>query len=183
MKHLLFFEGAVDNTSLENLLDSLSSSNSPRLVYVNSPGGKIDHLMPLVPAIEAKKIITAGDAVGSAAVILFLLGYPRYAFPESSFYFHKVSGGDGMIETWTDIEVQRILKSKELSEEVLLFFKEWFRDIRNAQSWVIDFMSEKTGTSKEVFTKLMDNEITLSIREAIQFGLVHKVLQKDAIKF
>ena len=90
MEEILVFQTLVRKKSVEGLLEALKRANAPRQVYVDSPGGSFEFFSTLGPAISRRGITTLSGNVRSAAIILFLLGHTRRAFPNSTFFFHEV---------------------------------------------------------------------------------------------
>ncbi len=174
------FDYEIDRTSINRLIRRLRTSEPPTHVLVDSPGGEFDFFSTLGPAIERRGITTLAGDVRSAAIILYLLGYNRQSFPDSTFFFHEVrahvaSGGQ---ITLTDIEEFEELEVK-MSGEPREKYEEWKRNLQFAQFWFVDFITRKTGVSSSVFLSLMRGEATLSARDAVHYGIAHEIVPTD----
>lgn len=173
------FEGRVCKEKVEQVLLDLSKANSPQEIFVNSPGGKFEFFQVLGPAIERRGLTTISGRVASSAVILYLLGWSRKAYEDASFYFHEVRAVvDGRSVTVCNlsdaIEYER--RASARGREIL---EEWLRQTRTAQSWFLAFVCERTGLSKSTLLDLMAHEVTLDIRDAVRYGIVHGVLPQS----
>ncbi|MCB9798520.1 ATP-dependent Clp protease proteolytic subunit [Candidatus Nomurabacteria bacterium] len=160
------------------VLRALLSVNPPNGIYVNSPGGRFDFFSSLGPAIERQGIITLSQDVSSAAVLLTLLGHKRYAFGDSTFYFHEVRAmiGDPLDEI-TICDIETVIDEQERIEaEDRENLEEWLFQMRVAQSWFLQFIARRTGVRPAVFLDLMRQEATLNAREAVHYGIIHEVL-------
>lgn len=64
------------------------------IIYILSPGGDVDAAWSMYSSIknlDAEIITVASGRVFSSAVIPFLIGRKRYAYPESLFLFHPAT--------------------------------------------------------------------------------------------
>lgn len=181
MRHIVF-DRKLSQFSVQALLEELGQANAPRHVYVDSPGGQFEFFSCLAPAIERRGIITLAGDVRSAAVILFLLGCDRKAFPDSVFFFHEVRAlvDEGGEVTIADLEMVQEY-DREMSGRRHEFYKEWLRKMRAAQNWFLYFLREKTGLPQATFLNLMRREVTLSAQEAVRYGIAHEVVSKSLL--
>jgi len=177
VKHVHRFEEGIDRRKIEDLLKSLRHPNSPRCVYVNSPGGAFEFFSELGPAIERLGITTLSGNVRSAAVILFLLGHRRVADLSSTFFFHEVRTlvGDGGVITITDLESVREY-DRQMSGKKREVYQEWLRRMELAQRWFVQFIQGRTGVPASTFLNLMRSEATISPHEALRYGIVHEIV-------
>ncbi len=174
----LCFQDTLTRPSIERLLSSLRGANGPKGLYVDSPGGEFEHFSVLGPAIERQHIVTLAGNVRSAAIILFLLGHQRYAQPDSTFFFHQVH----TLVKGTTVNLCDLEETAEYEQWLSAYrrehLQEWRRQMRMAQTWFVNFIAEKTGLSPGVFQNLMRAEATLSVREAMRYGIVHRVQEE-----
>lgn len=178
--NVLYFDQEIDRRSIERLLVRLKSANAPRRVLVDSPGGEFEFFSVLGPAIERRGIITMAGDVKSAAVILFLLGQTRQALPDSEFYFHEVRAhvrGEGEITISSLEEFEEY--ERKMSGGRREAYQQWKRNMKAAEAWFLDFMSQRTGLRPAVFQNLMRKEVTLSARDAVHYGIVHEIVPSD----
>lgn len=164
------------------MLTSLRTSNAPDGVFVDSPGGRFEFFSRFAPAIERRRITTLSGDVRSAAVILTLLGERRYAHPDATFFFHEIRAltmnGDITITELGEVRERYDQMNASRCKE----FEEWDIQMRAAQSWFLNFMATKTQLPTNVFLDLMRNEATLSAREAVRYGIVHRVLSERQLE-
>ncbi len=177
-RQYLEYEGIIERTSVEDLISEIRKPNTPKAVYVNSPGGKFEFFQTLGPAIERQGITTLSGDVRSAAVILYLLGQNRLAYPDAQFFFHEVRTlvePSGTISI-TEMEEVRDFTYRYMDGQTREGFGEWARQMKSAQNWFLNFMTERTGVNKNVFLNLMRKEATLSSNDAVRYGIVHRIV-------
>lgn len=171
------FKERIGKRTVERLVRTLRVAGAPRKVFVHSPGGEFEMFSVLGPVIERQGITTLAGDVRSAAVVLYLLGHKRLAFPDSTFFFHEVRtlvhSGEGI--TITNLEeveeYSHYMYGRDREE-----YQDWKRQMRFAQQWFIGFISQKTGMRPDVFLNLMRSNATLDARQAVAYGIAHKVM-------
>jgi ATP-dependent Clp protease protease subunit len=136
-------------------------------MYINSPGGSITSMwsiidtMNLISCDVSTVCIGMAASAGSAVLIAGTKG-KRFILPHAKVMIHQPSSGaQGMI---SDIEIafNESLKTKNLLHE---------------------FYSQKTGQSVSQVIKDMDRDTWFEAKEALEYGLVDKILQtKDNSK-
>jgi ATP-dependent protease ClpP protease subunit len=174
------FYRRISAESVVDLMEQLGKADAPNGVYVSSPGGRFEFFAELAPAIDRRGIVTLSGNVRSAAVILALLGQTRYAFPDSTFFFHEIRTLIELNGGVTICDLQEAMEAQERMEaEQREFFEEWLRRMRMAQNWFIGFIAEKTGIRPAVFLDLMRQNATLDAREAVQYGIVHQIVPPE----
>lgn len=173
---LIAFNGEITPWKVDDTFEMLRSNNAPGGIYVNSPGGRFEFFSVMGPAIARRGIITLSGDVGSAGVILSLLGHRRFAFSDSTFFFHEVrsiiQGNEVLI---CDIE-EALEHQDRMRNEIREDFEEWQHRLKMAQQWFIGFIAEQTGVQPATFLDLMRQEATLSARDAIRYGIIHEIL-------
>ncbi len=179
---VIVFDEEIRRSSVNRLLGRLCQAGSPRHVIVDSPGGQFDFFSTLGPAIERQGIVTLARDVRSAAVILFLLGHFRQAFPDSTFFFHEVRAMVGPVGEITITDLEEVEEyEREMSGRGREFYQEWRNQMRAAQNWFLRFVAERTGVPVPLFLGLMRSNATLSSREAVHYGIAHEVVPQDFI--
>lgn len=128
--------------------------------YINSPGGSVYAGLAIYDAMRIIKPDVATICVGVAASMgaVLLAGgaaKKRYALPNARVMIHQVSSG--FRGTASDINVQ-VKETNTLMEKLL------------------DVMAEHTGQEKEKIRKDVDRDYYMSAEEALQYGIVDKVL-------
>jgi ATP-dependent protease ClpP protease subunit len=176
----LCFEEKISEETVDGLLLSLQRPDAPQCVYVSSPGGRFDFFSSRAPSIERRGIITLAGDVYSAAIILFLLGRSRRAFPSATFFFHEVRTLiNGHAVTICDVEMVRRYFEDEVMAEKREVIEEWLRRMRAAQGWFLSFMKEQTGIPTATLLNFMRSKATLSAREALHYGIIHEIVPED----
>lgn len=132
--------------------------------YINSPGGSITAGMAIYDTMQYIKSDVSTICVGMAASMgsfLLAAGEPgkRYALPNSEILIHQPSVYGGFQGQATDIKIHTdwLLKTKKKMNKIY---------------------SEKTGKSIEQIEKDMERDYFMSAREAVEYGLVDKILSK-----
>ena len=145
------------------LLALAGASDDPIDVYVNSPGGHVESgdtihdMIRFVDAIAPVRMIGTGW-VASAGALIFVAGQKerRFCLPNTRFLLHQPMGGVRGPATDIGIEAREIVKMRERLNR--LFARE-------------------TGQSYEKVAKDTDRNYWLGAEEAIEYGLVAKVVQ------
>ncbi|WPC40454.1 ATP-dependent Clp endopeptidase proteolytic subunit ClpP [Clostridium sp. JS66] len=132
--------------------------------YINSPGGSITAGMAIYDTMQYIKSDVSTICVGMAASMgsfLLAAGEPgkRYALPNSEILIHQPSVYGGFQGQATDIKIHTdwLLKTKKKMNKIY---------------------SEKTGKPIERIEKDMERDYFMSAREAVEYGLVDKILSK-----
>jgi ATP-dependent Clp protease protease subunit len=153
----------VANALVAQMLYLDSEDNSkPIYLYINSPGGSVTAGLAIYDTMQYVKSDVVTICVGLAASMgAFLLGAgtkgKRLALPHSRIMIHQPLGGArGQA---SDIEIQ----AKEI-----LYLKERLNAI----------LSRATGKSIEQIHKDTDRDNYLSAAEAVEYGLIDKVIEK-----
>ncbi len=185
--YMINFDGEVTGPRVELLLEVLNHNYGTSCVLINSPGGTFEFFSRIAPPLARSGFVSVGLRVASAAVILQLLGRERLALPESTFFFHQVQTilGQRNEVTVCDLEYAEEIE-RELSRRWQLpqgdFIKRWHDQLLRGQAWMLRFISEQTGLPQALFVKLMRDNVTLSAREAVQYGIVHRVISEDELQ-
>lgn len=168
-ERLIFMVGPV-NDQMANLVVAqllfLESENPEKEIslYINSPGGSVSAGMAIYDTMQFIKPDVSTLCTGMAASMgAFLLAAgakgKRFSLPNSRIMIHQPSGGSqGMA---SDIEIQ--------AKEIL-----YLRTRLNG------IMAERTGQSIEQIAKDTDRDRFMSADEAVEYGLIDKVLTTRA---
>jgi ATP-dependent Clp protease protease subunit len=164
-ERVIFLVGPV-NDQMANLIVAqllfLESENPDKDIslYINSPGGSVSAGLAIFDTMNFIKPDVSTLCTGLAASMgAFLLAAgakgKRFSLPNSRVMIHQPSGGSqGMA---SDIEIQ----AKEI-----LYLRERLARI----------MAENTGQSVEQIHKDTDRDRFMSSEEAVEYGLIDKVL-------
>ena len=131
-------------------------------LYINSPGGSVSAGLAIYDTMQYIKCDVSTICMGMAASMgAFLLSAgakgKRYALPNSELMIHQPLGGAQGQATEIEIAAKHILKTKEKLNKIL---------------------AENCGRPVEELTEATDRDNWLSADEALEFGLIDKVLDK-----
>lgn len=130
-------------------------------IYINSPGGSVTAGMAIYDTMQYIKPEVSTICVGMAASMgAFLLAAgqkgKRYALPNAEIMIHQPLGGvQGQAED-IKIHAEWILRTREKLNRIL---------------------SERTGQPMAVITRDTDRDNFMSAEEAMEYGLVDKVIK------
>ena len=141
-------------------LDSLD--NSDISLYINSPGGSITAGMAIYDTMNFIKSDVSTICVGIAAsMAAFILAVgkrgKRFILPNAEVMIHQPLGGVQGQATEIKIAAERILKLKHKLNSIL---------------------SDATGKSIDVIDNDTERDNFMDSKEALEYGLVDKVLEK-----
>ena len=130
--------------------------------YINSPGGSVTAGMAIYDTMQYIKCDVATICVGMAASMgAFLLSAgakgKRMALPNAEIMIHQPSAGTQGQITDMAIHMKRLQIIKERMNRI---------------------MSENTGRSIEEVTAACERDNFMSAQEAVEFGLIDKVLER-----
>ncbi|RMD02053.1 ATP-dependent Clp endopeptidase proteolytic subunit ClpP [Clostridium autoethanogenum] len=132
--------------------------------YINSPGGSITAGMAIYDTMQYIRSDVSTICVGMAASMgSFLLAAgakgKRFALPNSEILIHQPSVYGGMQGQATDIEIHT----------------KWLLGIKKKMNRLY---SEMTGKPIEKIEKDVERDYFMSAKEALDYGLVDKILSK-----
>ena len=134
-------------------------------IYINSPGGSVTAGMAIYDTMNYIKCDVSTICVGMAASMgAFLLSSgakgKRIALPNSEILIHQpLVGGNGITGQATDVEIaaKNLLRTKEKLNRIL---------------------AQNCGKDYETLVKDTDRDNWMSANEAMEYGLVDKVIEK-----
>ena len=131
-------------------------------LYINSPGGVITDGMAIYDTMQYIKCDVSTICIGMAASMgAFLLAAgakgKRFALPNSEIMIHQPSGGAKGQATDISIHANHILRTKKRLNQIL---------------------SERTGQPLEVVERDTERDNFLTAQEALEYGLIDKVIDK-----
>ena len=141
-------------------LDSLNHQDIS--LYINSPGGSVTDGMAIYDTINFIKSDVSTICIGMAASMgAFLLSSgtkgKRYSLPNSEIMIHQPLGGVEGQATEIKIVAEHILKLKDKLNKLLAFH---------------------TGKDIKIIEKDTDRDNYMSADEALNYGLIDKILKK-----
>ena len=131
-------------------------------LYINSPGGSVTAGMAIYDTMQYIKCDVSTICIGMAASMgAFLLSAgakgKRYALPNSEIMIHQPLGGAKGHATEIKIVAEHILRTRERLNSIL---------------------AANTGKSVEEIARDTDRDNYLTAQEAMEYGLVDKVIEK-----
>lgn len=139
-----------------------AESHDPIRVIVTSPGGSVDFgfaIYDILRYVESEVICIGAGFVASMGVPIMLAAQPknRYALPNTRFMMHQPSMS-GVAGQAKDIRItaQEILKTRERINKLI---------------------AEETGKSMERIQNDSDRDYWMSAEEAMEYGLVSKIIR------
>lgn len=131
-------------------------------LYINSPGGSITSGMAIFDTMNYIKCDVSTICIGMAASMgAFLLAAgtkgKRFALPNSEIMIHQPLGGMQGQATDIKIHADHIIKTRDTLNRIL---------------------SERTGKPLETIEKDTDRDNFMSAAEAMEYGLIDKVIEK-----
>ncbi|QDH17955.1 ATP-dependent Clp protease proteolytic subunit [Swingsia samuiensis] len=168
-RKVLIFGGVDDKLAREitaRLLALAGASDKPIDVYVNSPGGHVESgdtihdMIRFVDSVAPINMIGTGW-VASAGALIYAAGRPerRVCLPNTRFLLHQPMGGVRGPATDIDIEAREIIKMRERLNRIF---------------------AKETGQTYEKVAKDTDRNYWMSAQEAIEYGLVNRVIHSAA---
>ena len=153
---------AVANALVAQMLYLDSEDNSkPIYLYINSPGGSVTAGLAIYDTMQYVKSDVVTICVGLAASMgAFLLGAgtkgKRLALPHSRIMFHQPLGGTSQRQA-SDIEIEA-------------------REILRIKDMLNQSLADMCGQTLEKVTKDTDRDYFLSAAEAMEYGLIDRVI-------
>ena len=131
-------------------------------LYINSPGGSVTAGMAIYDTMNFVKCDVSTTCIGVAASMgSFLLSAgakgKRFATPNAEVMIHQPSGGFRGQTTDVQIHAQWMLRTKEKLNRLY---------------------SEHTGKPVNVITEDMERDNFMDAQEAVEYGLIDKVIDK-----
>lgn len=131
-------------------------------LYINSPGGSVTAGMAIYDTMNYIKCDVSTICIGMAASMgAFLLSSgtkgKRYALPNAEIMIHQPLGGMRGQVSDMEIHAKRFIEIKENLNKIL---------------------AENTGKSIEIIRKDTDRDNFLKANEALEYGIIDKVITK-----
>ncbi|AXT50984.1 ATP-dependent Clp protease proteolytic subunit [Aquimarina sp. BL5] len=160
----VFLWGQVDDKSAKHVIDRLmyldTINNEEIKLYINSPGGYVTSGFAMYDTIKALKSPVSTICTGLAASmgsILLSVGEKgrRFIQPHAKVMIHQPSGGARGQASNIEIQATEILKTKELSAQIL---------------------ADNCGQEIEKVLKDFNRDYWMDAQESIEYGIVDGVL-------
>ena len=164
---IVFLTGEIDDITADLIIAQLlqlegKDPDKDISLYINSPGGSVTAGMGIYDTMNYIKCDVSTICVGMAASMgAFLLSSgargKRFALPNSEIMIHQPSGGAKGQATDISIHANHILRTKKRLNQIL---------------------AERTGQPLEVIERDTERDNFLTAQEALEYGLVDKVIEK-----
>ena len=168
-ERIIFLGEEVNDTTASLIVAQLlflesEDPNKDINLYINSPGGSVTAGMAIYDTMQYIKCDVSTTCIGMAASMgAFLLAGgtkgKRYALPNAEIMIHQPSGGAKGMASDIQIVAEEILKTKAKLNRIL---------------------AENTGKDIEQIAKDTDRDNYMSALEAVEYGIIDKVVEKRA---
>ena len=133
-------------------------------VFVNWPGGHVesgDSIHDLIKFIKPRVVMIGSGWVASAGALIYAAAptEDRICLPNTRFLLHQPSGGTRGPASDIEIQAREIIKMNER---------------------LIRIFSKATGQPEEKIAKDIDRDYWLSAEEAIEYGLVSRIVTSQS---
>ena len=169
-ERIIFLGEEIDDDMANSVVAQLlllDSENPEKdiMMYINSPGGVITAGMAIYDTMELIKADVSTICIGEAASMgAFLLSGgtkgKRMALPSARIMIHQPLGGARGQATDIEIEAKEILRMKSMLNGLL---------------------AEHSGQSIEKIKEDTERDYYLSAQEAVEYGLIDKVVENTII--
>ena len=172
LRERIIFLGTPIDDMVANLVVAqmllLDSENPEKdiMLYINSPGGSVTAGFAIYDTMQHIRADVSTICLGQAASMgAFLLSSgtkgKRMALPHSRVLIHQPLGGAQGQATDIEIQAQEILRIKKSLNEIL---------------------ASNTGQSIQKIEKDTDRDYIMTPQEALEYGMIDKVVSRDIIK-
>ncbi len=137
-------------------------SDKPIKLFINSQGGHVeagDTIHDMIKFVKPRVIVIGTGWVASAGITIYLAANKedRYSLPNTRYMIHQPLGGFQGQATDIGIEAEEILRMRKRINTII---------------------SEATGQPLEKIDKDTDRNYWLSSSDAVEYGIVNKVISK-----
>jgi ATP-dependent Clp protease protease subunit len=150
----------VARTVSQQLLALAAENDDPITIYISSPGGHVesgDVIYDMIKFIKPEVRVIGTGWVASAATTIYLAAKRenRFSLPNTRYLVHQPSGGSRGDATDISIQAEQIMKTKKRVNKMI---------------------SDETGRPLEQVEKDTDRDFWMSPEEAIEYGIVAKII-------
>ena len=164
----IFISGEINQELAEKACTKLlileELSDEPIKIFINSQGGHVesaDTIHDVIKFIKPKVIMIGTGWVASAGITIYLAAEKenRYSLPNTRYMIHQPLGGFNGPATDIGIEAKEILR---------------------VRTRINNLISEATNQPIEKVNKDTDRNYWLTSTEALEYGLVNKIISKHS---
>ena len=162
----IIISGEINQTLAEKVSTQLlilqEMSDKPIKLFINSQGGHVeagDTIHDMIKFVKPRVIVIGTGWVASAGITIYLAANKedRYSLPNTRYMIHQPLGGFQGQATDIGIEAEEILRMRKRINTII---------------------SEATGQPLEKIDKDTDRNYWLSSSDAVEYGIVNKVISK-----
>jgi ATP-dependent Clp protease protease subunit len=161
---ILIFGGIDQKLAKEvsaRLLALQSASDDPITIFINSQGGHVesgDTIYDMIKFVKPDVRVVGTGWVASAGALIFAAAKPenRFSLPNTRFLLHQPSGGAGGTASDVAIQAKEIIRMRKRLNEIF---------------------ARETGQPIERIEKDTDRDYWMSAEQAVEYGLVGKIVQ------
>lgn len=160
----IFISGEINQAMAEKVSSQLlilqDISDDPITIFINSQGGHVesgDTIHDMIKFVKPKVRVVGTGWVASAAITVFLAANKedRFSLPNTRYMIHQPLGGFRGQATDVGIEAEEILRVRKRINSII---------------------SNATGQPIEKVNKDTDRNYWLSAEDAINYGIVNKII-------
>ena len=166
---IIFLSGEVEDNMANTIVAQMlfleaEDTDKDIYLYINSPGGVVTAGMAIYDTMQYIKPDVSTICIGQAASMGSLLltagaKGKRFALPNARIMIHQPLGGARGQSTDVQIQAKELLRIRQMLNEIL---------------------SQRTGKSMEQIEADTERDNFMSAAEAVEYGLVDKVIVREA---
>lgn len=162
----ILISGEIDKKMAEKVVSQLllleAENDDPIKVFIDSPGGDVDSayaIFDMIRFVKPKVIMVAMGLAASAGALILLAGNKenRFGFPNSHYLIHQPLSGVRGVATEIEIHAKEIEKTRQKINALI---------------------AQETGKSLQQVEKDTDRDYWMSAEEAMEYGLISKIISK-----
>jgi ATP-dependent Clp protease protease subunit len=161
---ILIFGGIDQKLAKEvsaRLLALQSASEDPITIFINSQGGHVesgDTIYDMIKFVKPDVRVVGTGWVASAGALIYAAAKTenRFSLPNTRFLLHQPSGGAGGTASDVAIQAKEIIRMRKRLNEIF---------------------ARETGQPIERIEKDTDRDYWMSAEQAVEYGLVGKIVQ------
>ena len=165
---IIIISGEINQALAEKVCAQLlileEMSNDPIKIFINSQGGHVesgDTIHDMIKFVKPRVIIIGTGWVASAGITIYLAADKenRYSLPNTRYMIHQPLGGFNGQATDIGIEAKEILRVRQRINTII---------------------SEATGQPIEKVNKDTDRNYWLNAEEALDYGIINKIISSHS---
>lgn len=146
------------------LLALQAAGDEPITIFINSQGGHVesgDTIYDMIKFVKPDVRVVGTGWVASAGALIYAAAKKenRFSLPNTRFLLHQPSGGAGGTASDVAIQAKEIIRMRKRLNEIF---------------------ARETGQALERIEKDTDRDYWMSAEQAVEYGLVGKIVQNAA---